>query len=660
MDELDEVIRYSQTLKLLYVEDNEDSREATQLIFNEFFSDIVVAVDGQDGYEKFQEHNIDIIITDINMPRLDGLKMIDKIRKLNQEIPILVLSAYNESGYFMESIKIGVEGYLLKPIDINQFLSALKGVTGKIKLQCEAQQNLSLLTQYQEITDNSSIVSKTDLDGNITFVNNEFITYSGYTEKELLGKNYLIVRHPHNEQSFYDDIWNTIKVRKEIWKGTIRNISKDDKVYYSRTTIKPILDISGNVIEYISLEEDITNMMKPQKLLEDMITTQEVPMLILAKIVDYETLNKFYGQNKITEIEEKFSVFLYDMMKEEFLFDNVFILGEGRFAFSQDKKICKKELENIEKTIQETIYKINNKNFMMNNIVYDISIMISFSYDKNILDNALLGLKELENLKQDFICSNDLAHIEYEKAQKNMRTLQLVNTAINNNKIVSYFQPIIDNHTKEIVKYESLVRLIDENGKVLAPFFFLDVAKQGKFYSQITKIVLQNSFKVLRRIDKPISMNLSALDIEKESISNFIFEILEENKEHTSRVVFELLEDENIKDMKVVQKFINRVKQYGVKIAIDDFGAGYSNFERLLDYQPNILKIDASLIKNILRDDYSLAIVKTLVTFAKSQKIEIIAEYVESKEIYEVLKELDIEYSQGYYFGKPEPLNENI
>lgn len=656
MSELDEVIRYSQTLKLLYVEDNPDSREATQLIFDEFFKEIIVAVDGQDGYEKFQKHSIDIIITDINMPRLDGLKMIKKIREIDSDVPILVLSAYNESGYFMESIKIGVEGYLLKPIDINQFLGSLKGITGKIKLKCEAQQNLSLLTQYQEITDNSSIVSKTDKDGKITFVNSEFITFSGYSKEELIGQDYLIVRHPNNEQSFYDEIWDTIKNKKQIWKGTIRNISKSGKVYYSRTTIKPILDMSGDVIEYISLEEDITNMMKPQKLLEDLINSQEMPMLILAKIVDYETLNKFYGQNKIIEIEEYFSRFLFDMIHEDFYFDNVFILGEGKFAFSQDKKRCTKELIEIEKTIREAIYRINNTSFMINDIVYDISIRMSFSYDQNVLDNALLGLQELENLKQDFICSNNLAYIEYEKAQKNMQTLQLVNTAINNNKIISYFQPIVDNTTQEIVKYESLVRLVDEDGKVLAPFFFLDVAKQGKFYSQITRIVLQNSFKALQQTDKSISMNLSALDIEKESISNYIFELLEQNKENTSRVVFELLEDENIKDMNVVKRFITRVKHYGVKIAIDDFGAGYSNFERLLDYQPDILKIDASLIKNIFRDDYSLAIVKTLVTFAKSQNIEIIAEYVESKEIYELLKDLDIEYSQGYYFGKPEPL----
>ena len=543
MDDLNEVMLYSKNLKLLYVEDNKDSREATKLIFDEFFLDVVIAIDGQDGYEKFQENEIDIIIADVNMPRLNGLDMIEKIRQIDKNIPILILSAYNEASYFVRSIKIGVAGYVLKPIDISQLLPTLRGVTEKIKLQQQVEAGCSLSTQYQK----------------------------------------------------------SLELKKE-------------------------------------------------------------PILILAKIIDYDILNKFYGKKIIMKIEKSFSIFLFEIMKNHFFFDDVFLLGEGKFAFSQEKKSLFRDMarvEDIEQSIKEIIYKIDDENFKMDGIVYDISVQMSFSYENNVLDNALLGLKALENTKQNYICANNLASIEYEKSQQNMKTFKLVNKAIDNNQIISYFQPIIDNKTQKIVKYESLVRLVDENQEVLSPFLFLDIAKQGKFSSQITKIVLENSFKALKKTDKFVSMNLSALDIEKESISNFIFDILEKNKENSSRVIFELLEDENVKDMNSVKKFITRVKkEYGVRIAIDDFGAGYSNFEHILEYQPDILKIDESLIKNILDDDYSLAVVKTLITFAKSQKIKIIAEYVEKKEIYELLKDLDIEYSQGYYFGKPKPLEE--
>ena len=191
---------------------------------------------------------------------------------------------------------------------------------------------------------------------------------------------------------------------------------------------------------------------------------------------------------------------------------------------------------------------------------------------------------------------------------------------------------------------------------MLAPFFFLDVAKQGKYYNKITTIVLENSFAALKKMDKDISINLSALDIELKSTRDIIFKFLEKNQENSHRVVFELLEDENVKDFQLISQFITDVKKLGVKIAIDDFGVGYSNFERLLNYQPDILKIDGSLIKNIDTNSYSLDIVATIVTFAKKQNITIIAEFVENKKIFDILCKLDIDYSQGYYFGKPEIL----
>ncbi|MDF1875470.1 EAL domain-containing protein, partial [Sulfurimonas sp. SAG-AH-194-I05] len=141
------------------------------------------------------------------------------------------------------------------------------------------------------------------------------------------------------------------------------------------------------------------------------------------------------------------------------------------------------------------------------------------------------------------------------------------------------------------------------------------------------------------------------------STRNKLFQLLEENKEHASRVVIELLEDENVKDFQVLKQFIRDVKKLGVKIAIDDFGAGYSNFERLLDYQPDILKIDGCLVRDIETNSYSYSVVKTIVTFAKEQNIQTIAEYVANENIFIILKDLGVDYSQGYYFGAPQAIN---
>ncbi len=135
--QLTEIEKETLKLSLLYVEDNIDARTSTLLILEQFFQDIDIAVDGQDGFEKFQSKKYNLIMTDINMPRLNGIEMIRLIRKVDMAVPILVLSAYNEQNFFTDGIKAGIEGYLLKPIDIGQFMDIMARVIERIRLRRE-------------------------------------------------------------------------------------------------------------------------------------------------------------------------------------------------------------------------------------------------------------------------------------------------------------------------------------------------------------------------------------------------------------------------------------------------------------------------------------------------------------------------------------------
>jgi len=656
---MDDIIKYSNKLNLLYVEDHQELREETKSFFQNFFNNIITAVDGYDGLDKFINNDIDIIITDMNMPKLDGLEMIEKIRQIDKHIPILALSAYNETNYLINCIKLGVDGYLLKPIYTEQFLTELSKVVEKIKLKYDIENNINFLEQYQDATNNSSIVSKTDTHGIITYVNDEFCNISGYSRDELIGKNHNIIRHPDNPREIYKKIWEVIKVKKEIYKGLIRNIDKYGKSYYVKTTIKPILDKSNNITEYIALRDDITDIMNPKKQLDDAVQNAKEPVVVYLKIEEFDTLEEFYGNEAVEKIQDKITTFLEDNLPKDCMFERVYQLGHGEYAMFNEKSICFEDKDEDTFISNLKIFQESIKSGMVdiNGVDYDLSLLLSVAYDaQNILESAKLGIKRLLKTKQTFIISNNFAQIEYEKAQKNLKTISMVKKAISDFKIVSHFQPIINNKTQKIEKYESLVRLINEDGDILSPFFFLDTAKKGKYYSQITNMVLNNSFKALNDTKMSISVNLSALDIEQKATRDKIFELLEENKEHSSRIIIELLEDESVRDFKIIASFIDDVKAFGVKIAIDDFGAGYSNFERLIDYKPDILKIDGCLIRDIETNSYSHCVVKTIVSFAKEQNIKTIAEYVENEEIFNILDELGVDYSQGYYFGKPETL----
>ncbi len=654
--DMEKIISYSHRLKLLYVEDDFDARDSTMAIFSEFFDKIIPASDGLEGLEIFEKSEIDLIITDINMPRMNGLQMIKKIREQNRDIPILVLSAHNESEYFMSSIKLGVDGYLLKPIDFEQFIGVLDNIVEKLYLKEEASKNLNLLHQYQEVTDAGNIVSKTNPKGIITYVNEAFCEISEYTEEELIGKPHNIVRHPDNSPELFKHMWETIKEKKQIWHGVLKNRKKSGNFYYVNTTIKPILDQNGEIIEYIALRSDITDIMNPRKQLHDLIDSCMETIMVLVKIEGFDDIEKFYGQKLTQTIEEKFAHKLFDYIPKECEFERVYVLGNGEYAFAKDKKICAYKADFIMEQLKNFQRKVNETGISLDEIDYAVSVLVSFSYGRNALENAKYGLKELQDKKTDFIVANDLVQKEHDKAQRNLQTLKKIKKAIESEKIICHFQPIIDNKTMEIHKYESLARLIDENGDILSPYFFLETAKKSKYYPMITSMVLENAFRALERTDRKISINLSALDIEKHSSREDIYRLLELHKEKASRVVFELLEDENVKDFEQIKSFIREVKQMGVQIAIDDFGTGYSNFERLLDYQPDILKIDGSLIKNIESSTLSRSVVKTVVSFAREQNILTVAEYVENENIFTIIKDFGIDYSQGYYFGKPETL----
>jgi len=650
MHNLQEIVQSTSDIKLLYIEDNEEARISTLKLLSEFFKDILVGEDGVDGLKLFKNNEVDLIISDINMPNLNGFDMIEEIRKEDKEIPVILLSAYSEIEYFKRSISLGVDGYLFKPLDFEQFVELMYKIIDKISTHKELEAKINFLQQYEEATNDISIVSKGDLEGRITYANDLFCNISQYTQEELIGEPHSIVRHPDNKPSIFKEMWKTIKDEKREWKGIIRNIRKDGTSYYVDALVRPILDINGEIVEYIAMRHDITEIMSQKKLMTDYIDAAIEPAMVKISIEAYEDLQNYYGRKFSVEIVNSLAKILQNIFPKELDFENFYNLGNGNYAFVKDSA---ENMQYIVERLHDFQLKVNNMNIKVGTIAYDVSILLSISHANNVYENVKYGMEQLKRNKENFLLTNDLATTVHESAQENLKVLNKVKIALENNKVISYFQPIVDRDRK-IVKYESLVRLIEEDTKVLTPYFFLETAKKGKYYTQITSAVLKNSFHILKSVETSISMNISAIDIEKESVCNEIYLLLEEYRESAHRVVFELLEDEDVKDFQQIKNFISKVKSYGAKIAIDDFGSGYSNFERLLDYEPDIIKIDGSLVKNILSSTFSVSVIESVVSFAKAQNMEVIAEYVENEEIYFALMELGVDYFQGYYFGKPE------
>lgn len=654
---LDKLIRNSSHLKVLYVEDEEIEREHVSKLLNLIFINIIVAKDGYEALKIYKDENIDLVITDLTMPNMSGLQLIENIKQINSKVPIVVMSAQNDDNYIYKAILAGIDSFIMKPIQLDKLISTIEKIVETISLINENEKNLMVLNQYKDITNNSAIISKTDIDGVITYVNENFCRISGYTKNELIGQPHNIVRHPDNSKELFKEMWNTIKNKKESWQGIVKNITKDGKCYYVKSTIKPLLDHNGNIIEFMALRDDISEIMSDKKQLLSNINARGISFVALIQIENFDILDNFYDYQTVEKIEKVFEEKLLSLFPSTSIFNKIFTLGDGRFAISEDYQHIINHNIDIKETLNTLIQNTKNATIKLEHIEYDISIAVSYSFGKeNTYENAKYGIEKAIKNKKNLVFANNLIEEAQKDAQDNINTIRMVKQALDTSNIVSYFQPIIDNKTKQIFKYESLVRLINEDNEIISPYYFLDISKKGTYYTKITERVIESSFKVLDYIKHNISINISVIDIENEDIRHKLIELVS-NPLYKGRVTFELLEDEDSKDFKTVKKFISYVKEVGdVKIAIDDFGSGYSNFERLLDYKPDILKIDGTLIKNIETNSFSRNLVETIVSFAKKQKIKTIAEFVENENIYNILKDIGIDYSQGYYFGKPQRL----
>jgi len=393
--------------------------------------------------------------------------------------------------------------------------------------------------------------------------------------------------------------------------------------------------------------DHLTNLPNLYQLRKDLESSEDNG-LILLKIDNFQTINNFYGYVVGDYVLEYVGKYLKGILKNH----RVYRLSGAEYALTVETRLGFYQLKDY---LTEIYDKIKNIEVLYQNtkIYIDFTMASSSNRDNaNIFSKVSMALIYAKQKGVPFWIYEDRMNFEHEY-ERNLKLSHIVREAVENGKVVPYYQAILNNKTSEIVKFECLARLIDSNDKVLSPLLFIPIAKNIKVYNQVTKTIIDKSFETFENTKFEFSINLSIEDIMSSQIFNFIIQKLKNNRSTANRVTFELLESEAIQDFKKVDRFIGEVSRYGAKIAIDDFGSGYSNFSYLTKINADYIKIDGSLIQNIDVDNASLIVVDTIVQFAKRLGIETIAEYVHSSVVMDKVKELGIDYSQGFYIDEP-------
>jgi diguanylate cyclase (GGDEF)-like protein len=371
--------------------------------------------------------------------------------------------------------------------------------------------------------------------------------------------------------------------------------------------------------------------------------------LFLINIDNFNNINDAYGFDiadevlietaKLLNISKPSNAKLFRLNSDEFVLVTTEIMSSKDLGFVASSIISFFDQINIE--LDDDI-----------DIKITVSIGISIGDSSTLLNQAKVAINELRLYRRAAykIYSPKSTYIEQQK--ENIYWIHKIKDAFIEENIIAYYQPIINNVTNKIEKYECLVRIYD-NGIVIPPLRFLEASKLTGTLSLVTRSMIEQAFKKFSGTEYEFSINITSTDLYLGYLEDYLMTYVKKCNIHPSRVSLEILEDIDTLNERDTLEQLDALRYHGFKIAIDDFGARSSNYSRLIDFSPNYLKIDGSFIKNILTDEKSLIIVESILHLCKRSNIKVIAEYVHSSDVQQKVKSLGIDYSQGYFVGEP-------
>ncbi len=406
-------------------------------------------------------------------------------------------------------------------------------------------------------------------------------------------------------------------------------------VYFTKGLDSIYKDYISNQFNYLKLREVLQG------------DNSDKSMLIL-NIKGFSKINFIYGHHTGDAILKMVG----DTLASIDSIEHIYRIYGDEFAVSFATPRLKEVKQAVASHFQE--YKVN-----LDNTLISLSFYATYALmHEHALENCEYGLMHSKAENGTIVDMNSIDTTIIAKYTQEISVNQKLRLAFVDNRIKPYFQPIYSVKEQKVTKYEALMRVENADGTLMLPAEFLGELQTMYLYSEATKLMIQKSFEAFNANDFEFSINLSFSDIQNEEIELFILAMIKMYPQTAKRCTFELLENETNIHTEKVQTFFQTLRQHGIKIAIDDFGSGYSNYDTIFHFDVDYIKIDGSITQSMLTSEKSFALMESIISVAKRIKLQTIVEFVSSKEIFDAVSQMDVDYLQGYYIGKPAPILE--
>ena len=421
-------------LTLLYVEDDDVIRtELSQLLAN-FFSKVLVSKDGKEGLRTYLENqdHIDIILTDVNMPALSGIEMIKKIRGVNKKVPVIFATAHSDNEFLAEAIKLRVQEYIVKPIDVRNLLSLMDDIASSLYQEFLLKQQQEELTKYKEILDSNNIVIKTDTRLFITYVNQLFCDISGFDKDELIGKEFKSLKFTDVSNDIYTNLYANV-LNNKPWQGHLKNLKKDKTSYTTDAYVIPTLDETGEMNGAISIQKDITKELTKKREIQLALMKDKSDIFIRGKEGFFEqnhTINELkYKLEKLQfDLEQSLkNIDKYIYSNEKYRLENKNLKTEIALYKKNSNTHTAFKLTKENSDLRQEVKKLKDKLFQTEQEDEKRISQMKVNYDSKIIefeDKIAELIEQLDSVQSDEVL---LQKLEYWKEKAKIETARIEN-----------------------------------------------------------------------------------------------------------------------------------------------------------------------------------------------------------------------------------------